>query len=253
MKLLMMVASISLAHAQLSFEVASIRKADPGGSMRGACHGIDSRYTAAEAATAPPLGRCEVREARLSHMMAIAYHLRSMNNIQGGPDWAKFGDDRFSIEAKVEDPTKVTEAQLYEMLQNLIVERFSVKFHRETKEEPGYSMVVGKNGPHLKAAAGDAEGLSFGSEGKPGPSGPHMIIARAFTIQKLAVLLSQFNKPTVDDTGLTGSYDFRLNWDEDAGPTLATALQEQLGLKLEPTKVPVLYIFIDSAQKPSEN
>ena len=76
---------------------------------------------------------------------------------------------------------------------------------------------------------------------------------RAFSIAQLADLLSQFNKPTADNTGLTGKYDFKLTWNDDEGPTLANAIQEQLGLRLQSQKVPVTYIIIDSAQKPTEN
>ena len=255
MKLLLILALIAVAQAQSAFEVATIKKADPNssGGMRGGCHGIDSRYTPAEAASAPPLGRCVVRDARLGHMLFIAYHLHSMGLITGGPDWVKSGDDRFNIEAKVEDPTKATEVQLYEMLQALITERFSLKFHRETKQLPGFSMIVAKNGPRLKEAKGGEEVFAFGPNGKPRPSGLNEVTARGYTMAKLAEILSAFYKPVVDSTGLTGAYDFKLSWDEDAGPTLATALQEQLGLKLEPQKVPVSYVIVESAQKPSEN
>lgn len=71
---------------------------------------------------------------------------------------------------------------------------------------------------------------------------------------QLAALLSQIGPgPMIDKTGLTGAYDFDLMWDESSGPSLFTALQEQLGLKLEPQKVPVSFFLFDSAQMPGEN
>jgi uncharacterized protein (TIGR03435 family) len=73
-------------------------------------------------------------------------------------------------------------------------------------------------------------------------------------MQKLTELLSLLGgAPMIDQTGLTGFYDFDLSWDESAGPTLATALEEQLGLHLTPQRIPVSFFIFDSAQRPSEN
>jgi uncharacterized protein (TIGR03435 family) len=252
MKLLPIIVLTAIANAQPAFEVATVKLAKDPAGVRGGCHGIDSHYDANEAASAPPLGRCVIRDGRLDHMLSIAYHLRSMAMIQGGPDWARMGGDRFNVEAKVEDPTKATEEQLYQMLQALLTERFSLKFRREVKDMPGYALVVGKNGPKFKEAKGEEASMSFGPNGKPG-RGPNSVTMRKYSMSKLADLLTNFGNPILDKTGLTGDYDFTLAWDEDAGPTLYTALHEQLGLKLEPQKVPVLYIVIESAQKPSEN
>jgi uncharacterized protein (TIGR03435 family) len=252
MKLLPIIVLMSVAQAQPAFEVASVKRGQPDAGVRGGCHGIDSHYEANEAASAPPLGRCVIRDGRLGHMLSIAYHLRSMAMIKGGPDWVMMGGDRFNIEAKAEDPTKATEEQLYQMLQALLTERFSLKFHREVKDMPGYALVVGKNGPKFKEAKGEEVSMSFGPNGKPG-RGPNSVTMRKYSMSKFADLLTNFGNPIVDKTGLTGYYEFTLSWDEDAGPTLGTALQEQLGLKLEPQKVPMLYIVIESARKPSEN
>ena len=202
--------------------------------------------------SAPPLGRCVIRDARLGHLLFIAYRLRSMALIKGGPDWVKTGDDRFNVEAKAEDPTKATDAQLLEMLQALLTERFSLKFHMEVKDLPGYALVVGKNGPRFKEAKGEEVSMSFGANGKPG-RGPNSVTLRRYSMSKFADLLTNYGNPIVDKTGLTGYYEFTLSWDEDAGPTLYTAIQEQLGLKLEPQKVPVSFIVIESAKKPGEN
>jgi uncharacterized protein (TIGR03435 family) len=252
MKLLPVIVLTAIANAQPAFEVASVKSAKDPGGVRGGCHGIDSRYTPNEAASAPPLGRCVIRDGRLGHIVRLAFNVRSMQVIKGGPDWVMTGDDRFNIEAKAEDPTKATEEQLLQMLQALVIERFNMKFHRESKEMPGYAMVVGKNGPKFKEAKGEEASMSFGPNGKPG-RGPNSVTMRKYSMSNLADLLTNFGNPIVDKTGLTGYYEFTLSWDEDAGPTLYTALQEQLGLKLEPEKVPVSFIVIESAQKPSEN
>jgi uncharacterized protein (TIGR03435 family) len=239
------------------FEVASVKPANansPNG-VAGGCHGIDSKYGPSQTAP-PPLGRCVITDARLSHLINIAWDLHSML-LKSGPDWIARGDDRYNIEAKAEEPAKTTEQQLLTMLQTLLVDRFQLKFHREMIEMPGFAMVVSKKGLKLKESSADEIGTLFGGEspGKPMPGRPVSLKARKYSMEMLANLLSGRGGkgPVVDKTGLQGAYDFTLSWDENAGPDLATALQEQLGLRLESQKVPVSYFVIDSAQKPTGN
>jgi len=237
-------------HAQATFEVASVKPANAANGWSGGCHGIDSTYAPNNAASAPPLGRCVIRDARLDHLLSIANHVRSMAQISGGPDWLK--GDRFNIDAKAEDPTKATEEQLIQMLQALLTERFSLKLRREMKDMPGYALIVAKNGPKLHEAEGQDVSFHFGPNGKPG-RGPNSLSARKYSMPMLADILTMFGDPVIDKTGLTGTYDFTLSWDETNGPSLTTALQEQLGLRFESQKVPVPFFIIESAQKPGEN
>jgi uncharacterized protein (TIGR03435 family) len=238
------------------FEVASI-KASPVGpaGFRGGCHGIDSVYAPVQAASAPPLGRCIVTDARLSHLVYLAWEMHSMNYIKSGPEWIAGGDERFNVDAKAEDPRKTTERQLLEMLQALLVERFQLKYHREPAEQSGFALTVAKNGPKFQEAKRAGAEFDFGPNGKPGRGQPRTIRGRALTMPKLVDLLTTLGEhgPGVDKTGLAGVYDFTLNWDEDAGPTLDVALREQLGLRMEAQKVPVSYFVIDSARRPSAN
>ena len=254
MKLLSIVFLLGVARAQPAFEVASLNPADPDLGSRGGCHGIDSIYTGAnERVSAPPLGRCVITGSRLSHMIGMAFRVGSMSYIKGGPEWVATGDFRYTVDAKAEDPTKTNEEQLLQMLQGLLIERFNLKFHRETREIPGYTLVVAKNGPKLPASKGEDSGFSWGATGKPG-NGPACLTATKWTTSKLATILTQMGKgPALDRTGLTGEYDFKLCWNETDGPSLFSALQEQLGLKFEPQKVPVSFFIVDSAQKPTEN
>jgi uncharacterized protein (TIGR03435 family) len=256
MKLLSIVFLIGVAQAQPAFEVASLKPANPSNSgVRGGCHGIDSVYAGAnERASAPPLGRCVISDGRLSHMIGTAFRLGSMSYLKGGPEWVATGDFRYTVDAKAEDPTKTTEEQLLQMLQALLIERFNLKFHRESREMPGYTLVVAKNGPKLQAAKGEDAEFSFGASGKPVPGQPTCLTAKKQTTSMLGNVLTQIGKgPTVDRTGLTGEYDFKLCWNDTDGPSLFSALQEQLGLKFEPQKVPVSFFIVDSAQKPTEN
>jgi uncharacterized protein (TIGR03435 family) len=249
MQMLAFIGLLGIIQAQPAFEVASVKPANDANGVSGGCHGIDSNYAPNQMATAPPLGRCVIRDARLDHLISIANRVRYMLQISGGPDWIK--GDRFNIDAKAEDPTKATEEQLLEMLQRLLAERFSLMLRREIKDVAGYALVIAKNGPKLHEAKGEEVSTRFGPNGKSG-RGPISLTVRKCSMPMLADMLTRF-EPVIDKTGLTGTYDFTLSWDETDGPTLGTALQEQLGLKFESQKVPVPFYVIESAKKPTEN
>jgi uncharacterized protein (TIGR03435 family) len=191
-------------------------------------------------------------------LIGIAYGT-SMLNLKTGPDWMQRGDLRFNVEAKAEDPSKTTEQQLLTMLQNMLVERFQLKFHYEAGETAGFALTVAKNGPKLKESKSEDAALFFTGAngevfGKPFPDQPVKMTARKYPISQLINVLSLLgNGPGVDKTGLTGEYDFTLSWDENAGPDLSTALREQLGLRIDTTKVSVSTFVVDSAQKPTPN
>ena len=247
------------AAVDLKFEVASVKIAPPGpNGWRGGCHAIDSVYTPTQKAEAPPLGRCVITDARLSHLMGIAYGV-TMLNLKTGPDWIQRGDLRFNVEAKAADPATTTEEQLRTMLQNLLVERFQLKFHNEVSETSGFALSVAKSGSKLRASQSSDTSLVFlgpkGEElGKPGPGIPISIKAKKGSITMLMAILAAVGQgPGVDKTGLTGEYDFNLAWDDNTGPDLATALREQLGLRIDTVKVPVSTLVVDSAQKPDAN
>ena len=142
----------------LAFEVATVKPAVSGyNGIRGGCHGIDSTFAPGSEIAPPPLGRCVLTDARLGHLVNIAFSVRNMGLIKGGPDWVTGGDERFNVEGKAEDPAKATEQQLLTMLQNLLIDRFQLKFHRETVEMTGYALTVGKNAPKLKPSTSDKE------------------------------------------------------------------------------------------------
>jgi uncharacterized protein (TIGR03435 family) len=175
-----------------------------------------------------------------------------------GPDW--MGTDRYDILAKY--PAGTTQEQFRAMLQNLLAERFHLALHNETRQLPAYALVVAKSGPRLKPAAG----FAGGTNGRPG-----FLDAKSTTIRKLADLLARMTgQPVADETGLAGAYDFQLEWSPDEtiklapdappvttnpnGPSLFSALQEQLGLKLEARKGPVEVLVVDRIERtPTEN
>jgi uncharacterized protein (TIGR03435 family) len=170
------------------------------------------------------------------------------------------------------------------MLQALLADRFKLSIHRETKELPVYALVAAKNGPKLQEAKADAT-YPNGIKGPDGVArggmmriGGGEVTGQGLPIANLTRMLSQqLGRTVIDKTGLTGKYDFTLQWTPDesqgpmfkgadgappggnpappesSGPSLFTAIQEQLGLKLESQKGPVEIIVIDHVEKPSQN
>lgn len=249
----------TFAQEPLTFEVASIK--------------LSSSDTQGSSIRLMPGGGLSGTNVPLRRMITLAYDVRDFQ-LSGGPGWV--GTERFDVTARPEhsasdgpdDPAKMTDAQrrtlreqVSERLRGLLADRFRLIVHKETKEQPIYALVLARNGSKLQEvkAPGPREGMNTG-RGR----------AQAFAVplEMFAQVLSGFvERPVVDKTGLTGKYDFILEWAPDAGsvsldgasppappgPTIFTALQEQLGLRLESQKGPVETIVIDRAEKPSEN
>ncbi len=178
--------------------------------------------------------------------------------ILGGPAW--FDSDRYDIEAKpdnalAEQLSKLTWEQRTEvqgrMLQALLEDRLKLKVHLESRELPLFALVVEKSGLLHETKAGDPYRMMVGS-GK--------IVARGVSMDELAdTLTGNIDHLVSNRTGLKGVYDFTLRYSDDvsagdsSAPSIYTAIQEQLGLKLEPTKAPAQVLVIDRIERPSEN
>jgi uncharacterized protein (TIGR03435 family) len=197
----------------------------------------------------------------------------SEDRILGVPNWVK--TDRFDVEAKVSsaDAPKIDHLTIEQrrfMLQSLLAERFNLKYHHETKELPVYTLVIAKGGLKVKQnpAGGEHEQSGIRMSGRGDFEGMNA------NMNVLCHVLSEqpeLSHTIIDKTGLTGSFDFHLQWTpSDSGPagpdgnsssgisdsdkpSLFTALQEQLGLKLESQKGPVDVIVIDHIDPPSPN
>lgn len=212
----------------------------------------------------------------------------SDNQLIGEPGW--LNSDRFDVEAKVaaEDVPKLKTlkpAERWAMLQSVFQDRFALKYHHENRDLTQYVLVVAKGGLKMKEAApGDtyADGVK-GPDGKSAGAGmvrmgPGEFTGQAAALDALVHFLSfQFHSPVIDKTGLTGKYDINLKWAPDesegmmrppdggqpeaanpappttTGPSIFTALEEQLGLKLEAHKEPGDVIVIDHIEQPSPN
>ena len=206
-----------------------------------------------------------ILSARL--LIAFAYNVPfgfERIRVVGGPDW--LGSDDYEIQAKIEDSMyaamqKMNSAQQREqvklMEQSLLADRFKLKVHFETREMPGFALVIAKSGPKLRPAKdGESSRLSVRQ---------NEMTATAISMDQWIHSPFLGGRVVVDQTGLTGTYDFTLTWSEQSvasgagqengadAPSLFTAVQEQLGLKLVPTKVPVQVIIVDSIERPSAN
>lgn len=206
--------------------------------------------------SAQPSGpRIRITAYGLVGLIMDAYGVR-FDEISGGPSW--MNTDRFDIEAVAAGEATPAKAQLKLMLQSLLTERFKLKVHRETRVMPMYALVVGKGGPKLTKSAPDAEPSLTSS----GTRSTQLTVVKG-GMDQLATQLSSspgVDRPVIDKTGLTGSYDYKLRWTFEVGTTTSdsdsvsifTALQ-QLGLKLETQKAPFEVLVVDHAEKPSAN
>jgi uncharacterized protein (TIGR03435 family) len=198
------------------------------------------------------LGRLRAVSVTPHELLLYAFAARDSQLI-GGPDWLM--KERFDVEAVTGTSDDLDRTTLQPLLQSMFADRFKLKFHRENREFPVYSLAVAKGGPKLTAHAGEGQP----STGINSRSGKYVVNARKTTMKGLAEVLGrQSDRFVIDNTGLEGEYDFRLAWTDlatvDSGdPSLFTAIQEQLGLKLEPAKGPVQVTVIDSIGRPSEN
>ena len=193
-------------------------------------------------------GTVTFTNASLSDCLKFAYGIVSDEQLQG-PDWIKSKNVRFDIVAQALPGTP--REQLMPMVQALLAERLKLVLHREQKQLSYLALVIGKNGPRMKEAAS--------SGGNPASRGH--IAGKQMTMSLLATLLSRFERRiVVDMTGLKGPFEVELEWAPDGtadgapGASIFTALQEQLGLKLESLKGPLDVLVIDNAEKiPVEN
>jgi len=194
-----------------------------------------------------------------TNLIRTAFWVLADDQIVGLPAWAR--SEPLAIEAKMDAETAATlnklppmehwrQTQL--MMQALLADRFALKFHHATRELPTYDLTIAKAGPRLKHAASEIGGNMIVGDAK--------IDAHAVSISNFAANLSHIvGRMIVDKTGLEGGYDFTLEFApegadvSDTRPSIFTALEEQLGLKLVPSKGRVDVIVIDHIERPTAN
>jgi uncharacterized protein (TIGR03435 family) len=233
----------TIARAQRpSFEAASLKLGNPNERRKGI--GVRGNQV-------------EVLNSSLKDVIGFAYDVET-DQILGGPKWIE--SDLFTITARPNAATPLrapddTGHVLKLMLQSLLQERFKLAIHRETRIESIYELVVAKAGPKLKDTAGpDANGRQ-GFFGRPG----YWVATNQGVGPLLGTLSRQLGRPVRDKTGLTGKYDFTLTYAPELAqqvsgdpnaPSVFTALEEQLGLKLESARGPVEVLVVGNAQRP---
>jgi bla regulator protein BlaR1 len=198
-----------------------------------------------------PGGRLVIANATLRTLIRSAYGVLPFQ-LTGEPKWSEA--DHFDINAKNASGEEITQDSMRSLMQGLLADRFQLKTHWETRQEPIYALVVNdrpKFEPYVNAP-------QRGMNSSRVPGKINMRATDVSMTQLASELGFRLQRFVVDQTGLSGRYDFVLHWnpdtDEDSTePSLSTALHEQLGLKLEPRKGPVPTLVIDSAAKPSEN
>jgi uncharacterized protein (TIGR03435 family) len=238
------------ADANPVFEVATIKPSNP--ETQGKYFTVRGR-------------RFMTGNTTLSDLLTFAYGLHP-RQITGGPAW--LDSDKYDLNAQPEGEGQPNDKQWRVMVQKVVADRFKLSFHHDKKELLVYAIVVAKGGAKLTKSTGDPNGL-------PGLffQGLGVLPARNATIADFAGVMQAvvLDRPVLDQTGLSGRYDFLLKWtpdqwqfsslggklpppsDEAAAPDLFTAVQQQLGLKLESVKAPVEVLVIDHVEKPTAN
>jgi uncharacterized protein (TIGR03435 family) len=239
--------AISGRRASESFAAAVIKPSPQETNSNGACRGTNGATGTAE--NKPPLGRCVIAGLRLNQIARLAYDLPTMAfvKVNGTFPWAL---QRFDIEAVAETPAETTKENLLLMLQDLLTDRFQMKAHREVREVQGFKLTVVSSGHKLAMGTGSEPSLVGGGDDVKGRSAASLVGRNATVLMLARRLTALAGGPVGDNTELNGGFDFRLTFDETAGPSLVTALQEQLGLRLTPQKVMAEYLVIDDARRP---
>ena len=250
----------------LTFDVASIREIEPAGDTPSWAIGLIS----------PPHScQFQARAHTVKVLIQLAYGFTPFE-ISGGPDW--INTSLYNVDAKCdhsvdEQLAKLTDDQAKlekeHMLQALLADRFHLKAHWESKQANVYGLELAKGGSKLQPAKVETPDPSIPNAAPPETPGPdiqnhmdphgHVMTVRYLTTKGMAGLFGAMLQGTVEDrTGLPGRYDFTLQYtyqstDPDSYPTLTTAIQEQLGLKLERTRGSVDILVIDHIDHPSDN
>lgn len=218
-----------------SFEVASVRSVPAGQGYTSISPSGNRRFSA--------------KNASMKLLIELAFGINDDQIAGKKLEW--IDSELYDIEAAPEGDVPLSYEELRLPLQHLLAQRFHLTFHREWKNLPGYVLVIAKGGSKLAASKeSSASGYIF-QNGIRSPS---------ISMKSLAAMLAHpLGRPVLDKTELTGNYDIRLSFAPDGStdsplPSIFTAVQEQLGLKLKPQKVPVEMLVIDHLEKtPSAN
>lgn len=241
------------AQQRAEFEVASVKPSPPSGGVRF----FGSRVY--------PGGRVVIGNAKLELLIQYAFDVQPFQ-VSGGPAWMRDYQCRYEIEARPPSTSKSSQENLSspnlnpeqrEMLQSLLIDRFQLQFHRETRQGPLYLLTLGKRAPKLTEVKDEGKFEWVGSVAGAGINGDGLA-GKNISMPVLALRLSAYlEKPVIDQTGLKGLFDFKFVYaTDDAQPDIVSCILTSLqgiGLKLKKSQGPVETIVIDHAEKPSAN
>jgi uncharacterized protein (TIGR03435 family) len=207
----------------------------------------------------PANGRFTAQGVTAKLLVMLAYSVQE-DQILGGPRW--LSTEKWDLEARADDGGRYSGEESRRMLQDLLQDRFSLRFHRDTAQRAVYALTLTKDGPKFKPSTRERTNIR--------------VTPKSFDIQRgnvaaiTGVLASALGRPVIDRTGLAGVYDLSLQWDDasiseggvfrrelpasapDHG-SVFTAIQEQLGLRLDSQRAPIELIVIDMCEKPTAN
>jgi uncharacterized protein (TIGR03435 family) len=192
-------------------------------------------------------GHLTLTSSTLAGLVTWAYSVKDYQ-VLAAPSW--FRSDRYDVNAKAHGAPDLAHLKL--LLQALLAERFHLTLHKETRQLPVYALTVESRGPKMKPAPGPVPPEPQ-ITGRSNATHKELTGQHATVAQLIQSLSRDMDRPVVDHTSLTGTYDFKLGWTPDAadptGISIFTAIKEQLGLKLESAKGPVEVLVIDRAER----
>lgn len=237
------------ANAHPGWEVATVRPSDldakPGPNQGLLAFRILGRHILIERQT-------------VESMMMVGFGLQK-SQIAGGPEWVR--TQPFDVDGLADVNGEPNVEQFQSMIRRLLTERFGLQTHREERNMAVYALQIAKNGPKLAESKGDRNGAGRIQVG--GGEGYRSLTFRDVSMQDLPVMMVLYlDRPLVDRTGLRGLYEFTLKYTYDeerapadgtAPPSLFTAVQEQLGLRLNAVRAPAPILVIDQVRRPEAN
>jgi len=230
-------------HVDPDWEVLSVRPSDPDSKAIG--YNVQG-------------DQILLRRQTLEAMMMVGFGLHK-KQIVDAPEWARSVE--WEVRGKPDAPGEPDSAQIRSLVRKALIERFGLKTHPEQREMPVFALTVTKGSVKISASTSDPDGLPDENDRESG--GESTVIMTNVSMANLVTLLDfRLERPVVDRTGLSGRYDLKFTYtmdesrpatDRNAAPGLFTALQEQLGLKLEPEKTAADVLVIDKVERPSAN
>jgi uncharacterized protein (TIGR03435 family) len=230
--------------ADPDWEVATVRPANPDPAIVVGYHLTGRHYS--------------IVGQTVESLLMVGYGVQK-KQIFNAPSWIAI--EKWDVNGVIDTPGQPSEDQGHAVVRKLLAERFGLGSHAEQRELSVYAVTVAKGGVRMTPSAGDPNGLPDENDSENG--GQAIMHMKNAPVAALATVLRfRLDRPVVDKTGLTGRYDFVLKWtvddtrapsDGSAAPSLVTAMQEQLGLKLEPVRTLADVVVIDKVERPSAN